>query len=137
MLQSFFPIEGSFYNKIQIIILGFPVQYFVDFSNTGNQAGRITRSPRLFFCFNWLAMNPVNGVNHLTHTVAMAVSTVSLWLASFLLAYSFPLLNNLLHASGTFWLYGVICMVGWLFIYRKLPETKGKSLEEIEHELIG
>jgi len=68
---------------------------------------------------------------------AMAVSTVSLWLASFLLAYSFPLLNNLLHASGTFWLYGIICMAGWLFIYRKLPETRGKSLEEIEHELIG
>jgi SP family sugar porter-like MFS transporter len=64
---------------------------------------------------------------------AMAVATVSLWLASFILAYTFPLLNNLLGASGTFWLYGVICVGGFIFIYRKLPETKGKSLEEIEH----
>lgn len=68
---------------------------------------------------------------------AMAVATVSLWLASFVLAFTFPLLNNLLKASGTFWLYGVICVAGLIFIYRNLPETRGKSLEEIEHELIG
>lgn len=67
---------------------------------------------------------------------AMAVATVSLWLASFLLAYTFPLLNNLLGASGTFWLYGFICIGGFIFIFKKLPETKGKSLEEIEHEII-
>ena len=67
---------------------------------------------------------------------AMAVATVSLWLASFLLTYTFPLLNSAFGASGTFWLYGIICLGGLLFIYRTLPETKGKSLEEIEHETI-
>jgi SP family sugar porter-like MFS transporter len=66
---------------------------------------------------------------------AMAVATVSLWLASFLLTYTFPFLNQMLNASGTFWLYGVICVLGLIFIYYKLPETKGKSLEEIEKEL--
>jgi SP family sugar porter-like MFS transporter len=68
---------------------------------------------------------------------AMAVATVSLWVASFLLTYTFPLLNNAFGASGTFWLYGIICLGGVVFIYRKLPETKGKSLEEIEHEIIN
>ncbi len=67
---------------------------------------------------------------------AMAVSTVSLWLASFLLTYTFPVLNSNLGASGTFWLYGVICAGGLLFIYKNLPETKGKSLEQIEKELV-
>ena len=67
---------------------------------------------------------------------AMAVATVSLWLASFLLTYTFPLLNNAFGASGTFWLYGIICVAGLLFIYKKLPETKGKSLEEIEKEIL-
>ena len=66
---------------------------------------------------------------------AMAVATVSLWLASFLLTYTFPLLNAAFGASGTFWLYGLICLAGLLFIYKKLPETKGKSLEEIEQEI--
>ena len=67
---------------------------------------------------------------------AMAVATVSLWLASFLLTYTFPFLNQMLNASGTFWLYGVICVLGLIFIYYKLPETKGKSLEEIEKEIV-
>ncbi|TKG93365.1 MFS transporter [Puteibacter caeruleilacunae] len=67
---------------------------------------------------------------------AMGVATVSLWLASFLLTYTFPFLNKWLNASGTFWLYGGICMAGLLFIFRNLPETKGRSLEEIESELV-
>lgn len=67
---------------------------------------------------------------------AMAVATVSLWLASFFLTYTFPLLNKAFGASGTFWMYGIICVFGLVFIYKKLPETKGKTLEEIEHEII-
>ncbi|QGY45732.1 sugar porter family MFS transporter [Maribellus comscasis] len=63
---------------------------------------------------------------------AMAVATTALWIASFLLTYTFPLLNKLLQAGGTFWLYAFICVAGFLFILKKLPETKGKSLEEIE-----
>ena len=66
---------------------------------------------------------------------AMAVATFSLWLASFILTYTFPMLNNAFGASGTFWLYGLICVFGFLFIYKRLPETKGKSLEQIEREL--
>lgn len=67
---------------------------------------------------------------------AMAISTISLWLASFILTYTFPLLNNALNASGTFWLYGIISIAGFTFIYKNLPETKNKSLESIEKELI-
>ncbi|MCX6321585.1 MAG: sugar porter family MFS transporter [Bacteroidia bacterium] len=66
---------------------------------------------------------------------AMSVATFSLWAACFVLTYTFPLLNQLLKASGTFWLYGFICLLGFWFIFKRLPETKGKSLEEIEHEL--
>ncbi|MEG1577111.1 MAG: MFS transporter, partial [Clostridium sp.] len=66
---------------------------------------------------------------------AMALSTFFLWLACFLLTYTFPLLNEWLGASGTFWIYGGICLAGFFFIRTQLPETKGKSLEEIEKEL--
>jgi SP family sugar porter-like MFS transporter len=67
--------------------------------------------------------------------VAMSIATFSLWAACFILTYTFPILNKLLNASGTFWLYGSICVFGFWFILKKLPETRGKSLEEIEHEL--
>ena len=63
---------------------------------------------------------------------AMAIATTALWIACFALTYTFPILNDLLNASGTFWLYSFICMSGFLFILKKLPETKGKSLEEVE-----
>jgi SP family sugar porter-like MFS transporter len=36
-----------------------------------------------------------------------------------------------------FWLYAIICIIGFLVIVYKLPETKGKSLEQIEEQLIG
>ena len=67
---------------------------------------------------------------------AMSLATFVLWIACFILTYTFPLLNKNLGAAGTFWLYAVICILGFLFILKKLPETKGKSLEEIEKELV-
>ncbi len=69
--------------------------------------------------------------------LAMSIATFALWAACFVLTYTFPLLNKLLHASGTFWLYALICMAGFWFIIKRLPETKGKSLEQIEHEFAG
>ena len=72
--------------------------------------------------------------NHI-RGIAMSMATFALWAACFVLTYTFPLLNKLLNASGTFWLYGVVCVFGFWFIWKRLPETKGKSLEEIEYEL--
>ena len=66
----------------------------------------------------------------------MAVAVSSLWIACFLLTYTFPMLNAKLGSSGTFWLYAAICVAGFVFIFFKLPETKGKTLEQIERELV-
>jgi sugar porter (SP) family MFS transporter len=66
---------------------------------------------------------------------AMALATLALWVACFLLTYTFPLLNKALGAAGTFWVYAGICLLGFAFILSKLPETKGKTLESIEKEL--
>ena len=61
----------------------------------------------------------------------MALSTFCLWAASFILTYTFPLLNESLEASGTFWVYGSICLAGYLFIRSRLPATRGNSLVDI------
>lgn len=66
---------------------------------------------------------------------AMALATFALWIACFILTFTFPLLNAGLGAAGTFWVYAGICLLGFIFISIRLPETKGKSLEEIENEL--
>ena len=67
---------------------------------------------------------------------AMSLAVTALWIACFILTYTFPILNSTLGSSGTFWLYAVICVAGFLFILLKLPETKGKTLEQIERELV-
>ncbi|MFW6103641.1 MAG: sugar porter family MFS transporter [Bacteroidota bacterium] len=67
---------------------------------------------------------------------AVAVCTFFLWGASFMLAYTFPLLNSSMGTHGTFWIYSGITLAGFIFIKLRLPETKGKSLEEIERDLI-
>lgn len=68
--------------------------------------------------------------------VAMAVCTGALWVASFLLTYTFPFLNSGLGTGGTFLLYTFICLLGFLFTLKYIPETKGKSLEDLEKELV-
>jgi len=67
---------------------------------------------------------------------AMAVAVSALWIACFILTYTFPILNAKLGSAGTFWLYAAICAAGFVFIKLKLPETKGKSLEQIERDLV-
>jgi len=67
---------------------------------------------------------------------AMSVAVSSLWIACFILTYTFPFLNKGLGPAGTFWLYASICVLGFAFIFFRLPETKGKTLEAIERELV-
>lgn len=68
--------------------------------------------------------------------IAVATSTLFLWLGSFSLTLSFPLLNSSLGTSGTFWIYSAICVVAFIYFVKVLPETRGKSLEELEKDLI-
>ena len=67
---------------------------------------------------------------------ATAVAVTALWIACFILTYTFPILNAKLRSFGTFWLYAGICVGGFIYIFFALPETKGKSLEQIERELV-
>ncbi len=67
---------------------------------------------------------------------AVSVATSALWTACFILTYTFPLLNRGLGPAGTFWLYALICAAGFVFILARVPETKGRTLEQIERQLV-
>ena len=68
--------------------------------------------------------------------LAVSIAVSALWIACFVLTFTFPVLNRTLGAAGTFWLYAAICFAGFVFVKRSVPETKGRSLEEIEHDLV-
>ena len=66
---------------------------------------------------------------------AISVAVSSLWIACFVLTYTFPILEHRLGTGNTFWIYSAFCACGFLFVRAFVPETKGKSLEQIETEL--
>ena len=69
--------------------------------------------------------------------VAMATCTFALWVGCCTLTFSFPSMNASLGSYGTFWIYSAICVCAFVFLYVRCPETKGKSLEELEKELVN
>lgn len=67
---------------------------------------------------------------------AMSISVFSLWGTCWALAQWFPAMNKALGAHGSFWAFGVICFLGFVYIWKVLPETKNKTLEEIERVIM-
>ena len=69
---------------------------------------------------------------------AMAIATVILWMACYTVSQTFPMMDKnqwlveKFHHGFSFWVYGGFCVVTLLFVWLFVPETKGKTLEEIE-----
>lgn len=89
----------------------------------------LTLAPVTWVLLSEIFPNKIRGM-------AVSIATFSLWLACFLLTYTFPIINSMLGASGSFALYCVICLLGFFFILKNVPETKGVSLEELEKIMV-
>ena len=69
---------------------------------------------------------------------AMSIATLCLWAANFVVSQTFPMMNEnprlveRFHHGFPFWIYGTLCVVSVIFVWAFVPETKGKTLEEIE-----
>ena len=72
---------------------------------------------------------------HRVRGIAMATCTFALWVGCCTLTFSFPSMNAALGSSGTFWIYSAICCCAFIYLLHNCPETKGKSLEDLEKEL--
>jgi sugar porter (SP) family MFS transporter len=78
----------------------------------------------------WLLISEIYPLN--IRGAAMSAVTVTNWAMNLAVAVTFLTLVGLLGHAGTFWLYGVIAIGAWIFFYLLVPETKGKTLEQIE-----
>jgi SP family xylose:H+ symportor-like MFS transporter len=69
---------------------------------------------------------------------AMAVAVAAQWIANFLVSWTFPILNdnpyllNAFHHGFAYWIYGVMSLFAALFMWKLVPETKGRTLEQME-----
>jgi sugar porter (SP) family MFS transporter len=67
---------------------------------------------------------------------AISVATAANWLAAFLVAQFFLSLVDAIGESTTFFLFAALCVVSFVFVWRLVPETKGRSLEEIQERWV-
>jgi MFS transporter, SP family, arabinose:H+ symporter len=82
----------------------------------------------------WLIMSEIFP-NHM-RSMGMAIASTALWVASFIANFAFPMMTeysekHLGSAAGAFWTFALICLGTFIFCWRMVPETKGRSLEEI------
>jgi SP family arabinose:H+ symporter-like MFS transporter len=64
--------------------------------------------------------------------VAMSVATFALWVAVYIVTQLFPILLESAGAAPTFWIFGTMSLLAFFFVWSQVPETKGRTLEEIE-----
>ncbi|WP_121352063.1 sugar porter family MFS transporter [Flavisolibacter nicotianae] len=64
---------------------------------------------------------------------ATSLAIVCLWSAYFILVFTFPILSKKIGTYGPFYVYAGICLLGYFFIRKKVVETKGQTLEQVEH----
>ncbi len=78
----------------------------------------------------WVVMSEIFPIK--VRGSAMGLATVVLWLADFAVTLTFPVISDRFHPSTAFWLYAAMCALALVFMLAYLPETKGRTLEEIE-----
>jgi MFS family permease len=83
----------------------------------------------------WLMISEIFPIG--VRSAAMSVSTVVNWAANFLVAATFLTLSAAITRQGIFYLYAGLAVIAFVFFLLRIPETKGRSLEEIQHELAG
>jgi len=65
---------------------------------------------------------------------AIAISIMAMWVADTIVNFLTPKMLANIGAAGTFWVFASFCAIAFITVYKLLPETKGKTLEQIEAE---
>ena len=89
----------------------------------------LTLAPVMWVLLSEIFPNRVRGV-------ALGISVVTLWVAYLILTYTFPIMRESMGTAKTFWVYSAFLFIAFFVIKVALPETKGKSLEQIERDLL-
>lgn len=123
MAFSMFALGFTFYfNNVGIIALFFMLTYTAGFA--------MSWGPVTWVLLSEIFPNSIRG--------AMSIAVAAQWIANLIISWTFPIMNdntmltNQFHHGFSYWIYGIMGVLAALFVWRLVPETKGKTLEEIE-----
>lgn len=114
---------AAYYHRTEVWVLLFILSYIACFALS---VGPVT----------WVILSEIYPTR--IRGFAMSVATILLWGANFVVSWTFPMLDEnrwlvaAFHHAAPFWLYGSLCVVAVVFLVLFVPETKGRTLEEIE-----
>jgi SP family xylose:H+ symportor-like MFS transporter len=124
MAISMTALGFSFYfEKVGLISLIFMLTYVAGFA--------MSWGPVTWVLLSEIFPNKIRGR-------AMAIAVAMQWIANYLVSWTFPMLDDssvltqLFHHGFAYWIYGVMGLLAAFFVWRLVPETKGKTLEEME-----
>ncbi len=69
---------------------------------------------------------------------AMSIAVATMWISNYIVSWTFPMLDrstsltNIFHHGFVYWIYGLMAILAGLFMWKMIPETKGRTLEQME-----
>lgn len=96
-----------------------------------------TLSVVVYFCFFVMGFGPVPNIlcaeifPTRVRGLCIAICALTFWIGDIIVTYSLPVMLNSVGLAGVFGMYAVVCLISWVFVFLKVPETKGMPLEVI------
>ncbi|TKY75542.1 Monosaccharide-sensing protein 2 [Spatholobus suberectus] len=118
--------------SLLILVLG----SLVDLGSTAN-ASISTISVIVYFCFFVMGFGPIPNIlcaeifPTRVRGLCIAVCCLTFWICDIIVTYTLPVMLNSVGLAGVFGIYAVVCFIAWVFVFLKVPETKGMPLEVI------
>lgn len=91
----------------------------------------------VYFCFFVMGYGPIPNIlcSEIFPTrvrgLCIAICALVFWIGDIIVTYSLPVMLSSLGLAGVFGVYAIVCCISWVFVYLKVPETKGMPLEVI------
>ncbi|EEC67373.1 hypothetical protein OsI_34495 [Oryza sativa Indica Group] len=124
---------------IPILIVALAILILVNILDVGTMvhASLSTVSVILYFCFFVMGFGPIPNIlcaeifPTTVRGICIAICALTFWIGDIIVTYTLPVMLNAIGLAGVFGIYAVVCILAFLFVFMKVPETKGMPLEVI------
>ncbi|WOG87837.1 hypothetical protein DCAR_0207069 [Daucus carota subsp. sativus] len=131
--------RGLLLATIPVLIISLVILVIASFVNLGEVVNALipTVSVLVYFCCFFMAFGPIPNLlcaeifPTRVRGLCIAICALAAWICDIIITYSLPLMLPSIGLSGIFGIYAVVCIVSWVFVFLKVPETKGMPLEVI------